>query len=586
MERVTKQTLQIYYTHTQTYRVWALLFIALIVLGTCAELAIPLLQQTFFTLLSEGNITNDTIHHLFTTLFMIASVYGIVWLSSRLSEVINNVYKNRIMKELSVTAYQYLMGHGEDFFQNNFTGSLVKKVRNFVDAYDRIASVLTWQAIPIVLTVIVTSIVLFSKNILLGSAVLIFAIVMTVFNYWFSLYKLRYDEQRTKAYTDWTGALADTISNQSNIKLFNGTNTEVKRYEAISEKVKQLNIRTWNLGDLNAGIQMFFILGLEIGLMYVGIVLWKQGSFYVGDFILVQGYIVLLARNFWGIGRVMRDYYEAIADANEMTTILCEPQAIQDKPHAKKLSVKKGIITFDSVSFYYTKSKKVIDRLSLTIKPKERVAFVGSSGAGKSTITKLLMRMHDVSEGSILIDGQPITDVTQESLWKHISVVPQTSILFHRTIFENIQYGKPSATKEEVIHAAKLANCHGFITKMKDGYDTYVGERGVKLSGGERQRVAIARAILKNSPILILDEATASLDSESEKMIQDALEHLMKNKTVIVIAHRLSTIMQMDRIIVLDKGRVGEDGSHKELLQKRNGVYRKLWKLQVGGFIT
>lgn len=212
--------------------------------------------------------------------------------------------------------------------------------------------------------------------------------------------------------------------------------------------------------------------------------------------------------------------------------------------------------------------------------------MIGPSGAGKTTVIKLLLRNHDIASGKILVDGQEISRVTQESLWKNISLVPQDPILFHRTLLENIRYGKPEATEEEVVKAAKAAHCHEFISSFPEEYDTYVGERGVKLSGGERQRVAIARAILRNSPILVLDEATSSLDSESESLIQDALVNLMKDKTVIVVAHRLSTIAKMNRIICIDNGQIVESGTHEELLALKNGQYRKLWELQACGFIA
>lgn len=577
--------MSIFYTHTKKYTWQVCLFVFFLVAGTSTELVAPMLQRSFFNLLEKGYTNTTSTSGLISILILLAVTYIITWTCWRVSELINNKYKNVIMRELSVTAYTYLLGHSEEFFNNNFVGGLVKKVRTFVDAYDRIASVLTWQGIPILINIVVISAVLWIKNIWLGIGVLIFVCTMTAFNYWFSIFKLKYDEQRTKASTEWTGLLADTITNQSNIKLFNGKTREVAAYRSIAEKVRALNTFTWNLGDLNAGVQVLIIIALEIGLMYIGIVLWKNQLFTIGDFVLIQSYVVILARNFWGIGRIMRDYYEAVADANEMTAILTTPHEIQDQKNALPLVVTKGKLEFKQVSFHYAKAKHVIKNLSLTIRPKERVAFVGASGAGKSTITKLLMRVHDVTNGAITIDDQPIQQITQETLWEHISLVPQTPVLFHRTLFENIQYGKPDATEKEVIKAAKLAHCHEFISKLKDGYNTYVGERGVKLSGGERQRVAIARAILKNSPILILDEATSSLDSESEQMIQEALEHLMKNKTVIVIAHRLSTIMKMDRIIVIENGMVKEDGNHDALLKKRNGVYKKLWKFQVGGFI-
>jgi ABC-type multidrug transport system fused ATPase/permease subunit len=273
-----------------------------------------------------------------------------------------------------------------------------------------------------------------------------------------------------------------------------------------------------------------------------------------------------------------------VADANEMTEILHTPHEIQDAPGALKLKVAKGQIEMKDVTFSYETNAPVFKKFNLLISAGQRAAIIGPSGGGKSTIVKLLLRFVDIQGGEILIDGQNISKVTQESLRANIALVPQEPILFHRSLMENIRYGKAGAGDKEVIAAAKLAHADEFISKFKEGYKTYVGERGVKLSGGERQRVAIARAILKNAPILVLDEATSSLDSESEHFIQDALKNLMKGKTVIVIAHRLSTIMQMDRIIVLENGVITESGKHEELLKAREGTYQRLWHIQAGGF--
>jgi ATP-binding cassette subfamily B protein len=287
----------------------------------------------------------------------------------------------------------------------------------------------------------------------------------------------------------------------------------------------------------------------------------------------------------WDFGKIIRKIYEYLAEAEEMTVILNTPHEIVDIRGSKELVVKSGKIEFENVDFYYNKGRKIINKLNLVIKAKETVALIGSSGAGKTTLVKLLLRMHDINKGKILIDNQDISKVTQESLRENISLVSQDPILFHRSLMENIRYGKFEATDKEVMEAAKLAHCHEFISNLSQGYGTYVGERGIKLSGGERQRVSIARAILRNAPILILDEATSSLDSESENLIQNALEELMKNKTVIVIAHRLSTIKKADRIMVVDNGKISEEGSHSKLIDSKDGIYKKLWELQVGGFI-
>jgi len=323
---------------------------------------------------------------------------------------------------------------------------------------------------------------------------------------------------------------------------------------------------------------------IEGGLMFGALHFWKLGMLQIGDFVLIQAYLLTTFDRLVSVNRELRRFHDAYADSKEMVEILDTLHEVADKPGAKELKVTKGEVRFNKVGFSFHEEKGVFNDFNLHIKGREKVALVGPSGAGKSTLTKLILRLFDVKEGVIEIDGQNIAEVTQESLRDAISFVPQEPVLFHRTLMENIRYGRRDATDEEVIEAAKKAFCHEFISSLAHGYDTYVGERGVKLSGGERQRVAIARAILKDSPILMLDEATSSLDSTSEILIQRALQNLMVGKTVLVIAHRLSTIMKMDRILALKDGRVVEEGTHQELLMKR-GLYASLWSHQAGGFL-
>jgi len=339
------------------------------------------------------------------------------------------------------------------------------------------------------------------------------------------------------------------------------------------------------LMEIFFAVNSFLMVGLEIGVMYCALLLWQKNLLTIGDFALIQAYIITMMQNVWQFGHLIQKTYGDFANAEEMTEIFETPHEIVDAKNAKILALEKGKIEFKEVDFCYNKTRYVLRGFNLTIKPKEKIALVGPSGAGKSTVIRLLLRMHDVSGGKILIDGQKISQVTQESLRRAVGLVPQDPILFHRSLLENIRYGRPSATKDEVIEAAKMARCHEFISELSEGYDTKVGERGIKLSGGERQRVAIARAILYDTPILLLDEATSSLDSESEHLIQAALDDLMNKKTVIVVAHRLSTIMKMDRIIVMNEGGIAEEGGHEALLKKKNGLYQKLWRIQAGGFM-
>ncbi|MFZ5390907.1 MAG: ABC transporter ATP-binding protein, partial [Patescibacteria group bacterium] len=405
-------------------------------------------------------------------------------------------------------------------------------------------------------------------------------------NYYLSLHKLKLDEAAAKADSRVTSYLADTITNQSNLKIFAALDEEKKGFALTTNNQFRLSKKSWDFDALIEAIQAAFMILLEFSIFYYALDLWFKGLVTIGDFVLVQAYIMQVFFQLWGFGRVIRRMYRFFAEAEEMVEILNTPEEIKDEFKAPVLKVNQGLVEFKNVSFNYQDSLGVIKNFSLIVNPGEKVGLVGPSGAGKSTLAALLFRFYDTGQGVITIDGQDITKVTQESLRRSISLVPQDTVLFHRTLLDNIRYGRREATDQDVLVAAQQAHCDEFISRLPEGYNTFVGERGVKLSGGERQRVAIARAILKNAPILLLDEATSSLDSQVETLIQDALEKLMRGKTTIVIAHRLSTIMKMDRIVVVKDGTVQEIGSHAELLQKQSGLYKTLWQLQAGGFVT
>lgn len=585
MENYTKQTFRIFWQHARKYLPSFFIVSISIILLTATDIIIPLFYKDFFNTLAKAAPASDKVASLYQIIIKILIINLIGWAFGRLATFFNSHFQTRIMADLANTCFAYLHKHSINFFNNNFVGSLVKRVNRFSRSFEGIADSFHWEFLPIVVNITLIVIILAKDHLRLGLAVLVWVIVYCLINYFFSRYKLKYDIARSELDSKVTGVLADTITNHQNIKLFTGYEREKENFNTVNDKLRGVRLFAWNLGNIFDSVQVFLMIALEIGIFYYAINLYQQGLVTIGDFVLIQSYLFLIFNRLWNFGRVIRHYYEHLADAKEMTEILETPHEIFDSKNAKPLTIVKGQIEFKQVDFCFHKTRKVISDLNLIFQAKKRTALVGFSGAGKTTLVNLILRNYEINRGSILIDGQKISAVTLNSLWGNISLVPQDPILFHRTLMENIKYGCPNAADEEVFTAAKLANAHQFIAAFPEGYNTFVGERGIKLSSGERQRVAIARAILKNAPILILDEATASLDSESEKLIQDALENLMKDKTVIVIAHRLSTIMKMDRIVVLKGGQIMEQGTHQQLTNKPQGIYRRLWEKQIGGFI-
>ncbi|OGG41051.1 hypothetical protein A2118_00600 [Candidatus Kaiserbacteria bacterium GWA2_50_9] len=574
---------RIYYRHVAKYPV----FIFLILLGSvgiqATDLAAPWFLRHFFNLLANNAPNSGTVQELLSIVALVAGVWILNWAFHRVQEFSNQYMEARVMKDLFSSAFEYLIRHSYNFFISNFAGSLTHRVTKFARAFEVMFDSIALQFFPTFLFVVGAVVVLFIRNHALGVALGVWSILFVAFQVFAARKRQPIRALRAEADTRVTGTLADAISNHPTIMLFSGTKHEHSLFNSVVEVWRKATMRSWFTDAwIWAGLGIFMII-IEVGLMAGATVLWGRGLLMIGDFVLIQAYLLTTFDRLLSINRELRRFNDAFADSSEMVYILEQAHGVKDAAGAIPLVVSRGEVAFNNINFSFNPDKIILKNFHLVIRGGERVALVGPSGAGKSTVTKLLLRMFDIKDGGIDIDRQNIARVTQDSLRDAISYVPQEPVLFHRALMENIRYGKRDATDEEVIEAAKKAHCHEFISELPQGYGTFVGERGVKLSGGERQRVAIARAILKDAPILILDEATSSLDSESESLIQDALEVLMRDKTVIVIAHRLSTIMKMDRIIVMEEGNIVAEGTHSELLL-REGLYQKLWSIQAGGF--
>jgi ATP-binding cassette subfamily B protein len=583
MQYLTRQTTGIFWRHAKKYRWQVIAIIAGILFVPFLQTYIPLKYRDLLNLLAQPNepgvfaqVLNLLVFILILNLISIAI--------RRLFNLLTNYFEPAVMRDLMNSCYVYLQQHSFGFFSGTFVGSLVTKVKRYEKSFERLSDTVTYDLGNSLLLTISIIIALFFQFPVFAWIILGWSIVFVLFSYYFAVYKLPWDIKRAAADSHVTGQLADGITNNINVKLFSHYAEEGERFSSVTHQQFNLRRKSANLGTLGDSVQALLMTALEFGGMYLAIRLWRDGVLQVGDVALLQLFLYRIFDKLWNTGKQLRLMFEALADANEMTEILLKPHAVADVPGAVSLVAGKGSIEFKDVTFGYHDRLPVLSNFNLTVQPGERLALIGSSGGGKSTILRLLFRFHNIAGGVIEIDGQNIAEVTQDSLRDVLSLVPQDPILFHRSLMENIRYAKPEATDEQVIEAAKLAHAHEFISAFPQKYDTLVGERGIKLSGGERQRVAIARAILKDAPILVLDEATSSLDSESEKFIQDALAKLMKNRTTIVVAHRLSTIMQMDRIVVISDGKIVEQGRHEELLKVQQGVYQKLWEIQAGSF--
>lgn len=508
----------------------------------------------------------------------------ISWTTWRIIGYTLSTFEYRVKRDLEQHIFRHLTTHSYDFHVNSFSGSLVAQTSRMTNAFERLFDSIYFDLLQLVIKIVAIMVVLIPRSptvaIIIGVWVLVFTALMTLMQ----IKKMPYSRATAAADSKVTASLADSLGNIFTIITFGRKKDEQKRFNTASQKRYKISLKDWYISEGIFAFQGAMMFLVEAIMIWTTINLALQGKITLGDIVLVQFYLMAIMGSMWNFGRVIRNIERSLSDAYEMTMILGKTESVKDPVKPKPVAITKGSITFSNVQFQYDKKQPLFTNLNLTIKPGERIGLVGPSGGGKTTITKLLLRLMDISGGSITIDGQDISKVKQDELRQAIAYVPQESILFHRSLKENIGYGNPAADDAAIIAAAQGAHADEFIEVLPEAYDTLVGERGIKLSGGQRQRVAIARAMLKNAPILLLDEATSALDSESEQLIQNALARLMENRTTIVIAHRLSTIQHMDRIIVIDKGQIIEQGSHNALI-KAKGTYAKLWAHQSGGFL-
>lgn len=488
---------------------------------------------------------------------------------------------NNIVQQLM----DYALGKSHQFFQENLSGKIAKQITNLADCVEKL----------------ITNII---PNFLRGSSLLlsaflvayfvnpIFCIILIIWSVFFVSTSILMSRKLivlsdALAFTESIviGQLVDSLSNNSNVRIFSRKFYEILRMVSFLDKQKEsysaVYFYTTIVHAIEGGLVAIMIAGSAYSLVYF----YSKNLVSTSDFVMILVLTINTAHMAWFTIDLVDEFNTIVGRCKRNLISLMEPVEIQDKPDSSILKCSYGKISFRNVQFKYKDTELLFRNKSIEIKAGEKVGLVGYSGGGKSTFVNLILRLYDITSGAILIDDQDIRDVTQDSLRTNIAMIPQDPSLFHRSIIENICYGKINASNEEVIEAAKKAHAHEFITQLPQGYDSLVGERGVKLSGGQRQRIAIARAILKNAPILILDEATSQLDSVTESLIQTSLWELMQGRTTIVIAHRLSTLLHMDRILVFDKGEIIEDGSHSELLIK-SILYQQLWNTQVGGFLV
>lgn len=588
-QTVVKRTLQRYWSVTAPqWPTFALGILATMGFVFFLSYGNPYLVGKVVDKVSAGPIAKDQVFSTFGWLIaglIATNVLG--QFCSKLQDYCVWKFEIRASYELSNIVFNTLSNQSMTFHSNRFGGSLVSQTAKFLSGYETLGDSFIYAMVPITCSAIFTMTMLASSvpYYVMALGVLLIIYVFASYNLFRRILPL--NAEASAAHNVRSGELADAITNILAVKTHGQEHFERRLFDDASKNVVAAESKRMR-SSIERGAATS---GITVIIMCVLIFFVTGGSSWFGikpgTLVMMFTYTYSLTMQFNRLGQVFTQVNRALGDARDMTIILDEPLLVADRPDAPELSVAEGAIDFNNITFRYGDAHKgdnIFTDFALHIPAGQRVGLVGRSGSGKTTLTKLLLRLIDIQDGSVTIDGQDVAKVAQASLRKQIAYVPQEPLLFHRTIHENIAYGRPEASHEEVVEAARRANALEFIEKLPHGFETITGERGVKLSGGQRQRIAIARAILTNAPILVLDEATSALDSESERLIQEALSNLMADKTAIVIAHRLSTVARLDRIVVLAEGKIVEDGVHADLIEQ-DGEYATLWNRQTGAFV-
>jgi ATP-binding cassette subfamily B protein len=584
----TKLTISLFWRGVRRYPwlLWPLLALVpvTVVLGDFVQ---PYITAQVLSQLSSGHYNHNDLWASFGGLLI---AYAVAMIGSGVILWRLNIWliwnlENNVTRDIHQRIFSHLLKMSANFHANNFSGSLVSQANKLAGAYIRFADSTVFNLYTLVISIAATIIILAPRAPIFVIILLALTVAYIIGTFAFSKAVREANVIESNLQSRQTGYLADSISNISAIKTFSASDYERSRYLEIGTKVREASRHSMVTTLKREGYASVINSLIGIAAIIIAVVGIGVLGADIATIFLVVTYTANIGHRLWEFQNVLRQYNRAFGDASDMVRIFQIQPDIKDPARPEKLRIKDGAIKFETMAFTHPEANDTLFKnFNLDIKAGEKVGLVGHSGSGKTTLTRLLLRFSELDGGRITIDGQDIKKITQDDLRRVISYVPQEPLLFHRSLRENIGYGQLGATQAEIELAADRAHATEFIAKLPHGYDTLVGERGIKLSGGQRQRIAIARAMIKNAPVLVLDEATSALDSESEKLIQDALWKLMEGRTAIAIAHRLSTIQRMDRIIVLDHGRVAEAGTHAELL-KNGGIYAQLWSHQSGGFM-